>query len=207
MRRAAHSEHGLCGERTQEGEAKKVGVWGCGGADLGGVWLGRGSALRELGGRGGVVCVAQRRQDAKMSGVSPTLAGTQRWAGRPKPMPAAWGSPTWAAGPRSWRLCVFARQRRVAANARGWQGRCARSGPQRRRAAGDRSRKGAKAQREERARGWGGGLSSRPTRSRHVGWVLRALTLAAVPSGALHPTRLFVALRAWGDQNPSYTFL
>ncbi|MCK6514905.1 DUF4435 domain-containing protein [Myxococcota bacterium] len=37
--------------------------------------------------------------------------------------------------------------------------------------------------------------------------LLRALTLAAVPSGALHPTRLFVALRAWGVQNPSYNFL
>ena len=37
--------------------------------------------------------------------------------------------------------------------------------------------------------------------------LLRALTLAAVPSGALHSTRLFVALRAWGVQNPSYNFL
>ena len=37
--------------------------------------------------------------------------------------------------------------------------------------------------------------------------VLRALTLVALSSGALHPTRLFVALRAWGVQNPTYAFL
>ncbi|MCK6523258.1 DUF4435 domain-containing protein [Myxococcota bacterium] len=37
--------------------------------------------------------------------------------------------------------------------------------------------------------------------------LLRALTLAAVPSGALNGTRLFVELRAWGVQNPSYAFL
>ena len=34
-----------------------------------------------------------------------------------------------------------------------------------------------------------------------------ALTVAALRSGALHPTRLFVALRAWAAQNPSYAFL
>ncbi|MBK7755861.1 MAG: hypothetical protein IPI35_05485 [Deltaproteobacteria bacterium] len=37
--------------------------------------------------------------------------------------------------------------------------------------------------------------------------VLRALTLVALSSGALHPTRLFVELRAWGVQNPTYAFL
>ena len=37
MRGAAHLEHGLCGERMQEGEAKKVGGVGCGGADRGAV--------------------------------------------------------------------------------------------------------------------------------------------------------------------------
>lgn len=34
-----------------------------------------------------------------------------------------------------------------------------------------------------------------------------ALTLAAVPSGALNGTRLFEGLRAWGVRNPSYAFL
>ena len=34
-----------------------------------------------------------------------------------------------------------------------------------------------------------------------------ALTLAALPSGELHKTRLFVELRTWGVQNPSYAFL
>ena len=33
MRGAAQEEHGSCGERMQVGEAKKVGGWGCEGAD------------------------------------------------------------------------------------------------------------------------------------------------------------------------------
>ena len=34
VRGAAQVEFGLRGDRAQEGEAKKVGVWGCGVADL-----------------------------------------------------------------------------------------------------------------------------------------------------------------------------
>ena len=40
VRGAAHLEHGLCGERMQEGVAKKVGEGGCGGAELGPRWRG-----------------------------------------------------------------------------------------------------------------------------------------------------------------------
>ena len=57
MRGAAQREYGLGGERVQEGEAKKVGGEGCGGAELGRVRLWWGAA--GLKGR----AKARRRQE------------------------------------------------------------------------------------------------------------------------------------------------
>ena len=75
MRGAAHPEYGLGGERVQVVVAKKVGGWGCGGADLevGPRW--RGAAALKL---------ARRREDAKRSVGPPSVAVTQQRAGCPR---------------------------------------------------------------------------------------------------------------------------
>ena len=73
----------------------------------------RRSALRAGGGRGSVVCLAQRRRAAERSGVSLTCVATQGWAGRPAPMPTAWKSPTPALEVSALRLCGSARPVRV----------------------------------------------------------------------------------------------
>ena len=57
------------------------------------------------------------------------------------------------------------------------------------------------------ARSLSGPLKPAPEKMPGPNDLLRALTLAAVPSGALNGTRLFVGLRAWGAQSPSYAFL
>jgi hypothetical protein len=69
----------------------------------------RRSALRAGGGRGSVVCLAQRRRAAERSGVSLTCVATQGWAGRPSPMRTAWKSPTPALEVSALRLCGSAR--------------------------------------------------------------------------------------------------
>ena len=110
VRGAAHLEHGLCGERMQEGEAKKVGGWGCGGADRGegaaraesnGVERGEAGVLGEL--------LAAWRLGATCSGPGANVEGHCRVsdasAGRAEPDPLLRAQPTGARS--STHLCLL----------------------------------------------------------------------------------------------------